>query len=99
MRKISVEVEQLESCAARMEEKNQDYLRNCNALFDAVELMSSVWKGEDNTAFTSKILSYESDFHQLHVLGNEYIDFLRNSAKSYRNTQQELASIVNGFQK
>ena len=25
MRKIAVEVEQLESCAARMEEKNQDY--------------------------------------------------------------------------
>ncbi len=99
MRKISVEVEQLESCAARMEEKNQDYLRNCNALFEAVDTMSNAWIGEDNTAFTSRISSYESDFHQLHVLGNEYIDFLRNSAKSYRNTQQELTTMVNGFSK
>ncbi len=82
-----------------MEEKNQEYLHNCNAMFEAIETMSKAWIGEDNTAFTSKIMSYESDFHQLHVLGNEYIDFLRNSAKSYRNTQQELTTMVNSFGK
>ena len=64
MRKIAVEVEQLESCAARMEEKNQDYLHN---------------------------------FRQLHLLASQYIDFLRNSARSYRNTQQELTSMINAL--
>ena len=43
MRKIAVEVEQLESCAARMEEKNQDYLHHCDLLFQSVETMSNAW--------------------------------------------------------
>ncbi len=97
MRKISVEVEQLESCAARMEEKNQDYLSHCNALFACVETMQNVWKGQDNTAFTNRISAYESDFRQLHMLASQYVDFLRNAARSYRNTQQELTSVVNGM--
>ena len=97
MRKIAVEVEQLESCAARMEEKNQDYLHHCDLLFQSVETMSNAWNGEDNRAFTSQIASYESNFRQLHRLAAQYIDFLRNSARSYRNTQQELTSMINAL--
>lgn len=97
MRKIAVELEQLEVCAARMEEKNQDYLMHCNALFASIEAMQNAWKGADNTAFTNQICSYESDFRQLSVLASQYVDFLRNAANSYRNTQQELASVANGL--
>lgn len=97
MRKITVEVEQLESCAARMEEKNQEYLTHCNSLFSSIEAMQNVWKGQDNTAFTNRIVSYESDFRQLHALASQYVDFLRNAARSYRNTQQELTAVVNGM--
>lgn len=95
MRNIYVEPEQLESCAARMDEKNQDYLRHVNEMFLAIETMASAWKGDDNTAFTAKITSYESNLRALHLIADEYQEFLRNSAKYYRNTQQELTSMIN----
>lgn len=97
MRKITVEAEQLESCAARMEEKSQDYNSHCNELFSAVDAMHSAWQGADNTAFTNRISSYESDFRSLHLLANEYCEFLRNSARAYRDTQDELTSLANSL--
>ena len=75
-----------------MEDKNQDYLRSLQELFQTVENMQNGWKGKDNTAFTSQIQRFESDFRQLSVLCGEYSDFLRNSARAYRDTQDELAS-------
>lgn len=99
MRKILVEPEQLESCAARMEEKNQDYERHTSELFNAVETMGTSWKGEDNAAFTSKIVSYESNFKTLHLLASEYADFLKESAKGYRQTQQEMVSMASSLWK
>ena len=66
MRRIAVEVEQLESCAARMEEKNQDYLHHCDLLFQSVETMSNAWNGEDNRAFTSQIASSASSSITIH---------------------------------
>ena len=46
----------------------------------------------DNLAFTTKLSALQSDFKQLSILCTEYIEFLRNSARSYRNTQDELTS-------
>lgn len=97
MRKIAVEVEQLEACATRMEEKNQAYLKNCDALFEAIDTMKQAWSGDDNHAFTSRIIAYESDFKQLHTLASEYTDFLRHTARSYRSMQQELITMANSL--
>ena len=88
MRKITVEPMQLEACAMRMEERNSSYLKNVATLFSAVDAMNAGWQGKDNLAFTTK----QSDFKQLSILCTEYIEFLRNSARSYRNTQDELTS-------
>ena len=90
MRSIKVEPEQLESCAARIEEKNQEYQRNCSNLFQACEVMSAAWQGEDNIAFTNQIAKYQPDFQQLAVLCGQYAEFLRAAARSYRSTQDEL---------
>jgi WXG100 family type VII secretion target len=92
MRQITVEPEQLEACAARMDERNDDYSRNCRDLFDSVEAMSAAWQGKDNTAFTSQISRFAADFRQLSMLCTQYTEFLRNSARAYRDTQDELAS-------
>ena len=97
MRTISVEPGQLESCAARMEDKNQDYLRCMQDLFAAVDMMSSAWKGKDNMTFTSQIERFETDFRQLSILCSQYSDFLRNSARAYRDTQDELTSQANAL--
>ncbi len=92
MRQITVEPERLEACAARMDERNEDYTRNYRELFAAVEAMSAAWQGSDNTAFTAQISRFEADFRQLSMLCAQYTEFLRNSARAYRQTQEELTS-------
>lgn len=95
MRKITVEPEQLEACAMRMNERNQDYLRDSDAFFQTVDNMSAAWKGKDNLAFTNRISRFQTDFRQMSVLCSQYAEFLKNSARAYRQTQDELVSQVN----
>jgi len=92
MRQITVTMNQLENCAMRMDEDNQAYIRSYEQLFEAIESMSNAWQGVDNNAFVSKITSYASDFKQMSLLCSEYSEFLKNTARSYRSTQEELAN-------
>lgn len=92
MRSIAVEPEQLESCAARIDESNQDYTRAYSQLFEAVDTMKAAWQGKDNTAFSNQIAKFQSDFREMSVLCGQYAEFLRSSAKSYRSVQDDLAS-------
>ena len=97
MKQITVTPEQLDSCAARMDEMNQEYVRNTHALFAAVEEMGSAWHGRDNTAFATQISSFQSDFREISVLCSQYTDFLRNSARAYRSTEEELMAAAQGL--
>ncbi len=99
MRSIQVEPEQLEACAARIEESNQDYTRAYTQLFESVDTMKAGWQGKDNTAFSNQISRYQSDFREMSVLCGQYAEFLRNSAKSYRQVQDDLASQANALAK
>jgi len=92
MRKIIVEPELLDACAVRMEQENQDYQRTFSQLFESVESMKAAWQGKDNTAFSAQIGKYEGDFRQMSILCTQYAEFLRNSARAYRQTQDELTS-------
>jgi len=97
MRKITVEPAQLESCAARVDQENQDYMRDANGIFEAVEAMAAAWSGSDNLAFTNRISRYQADFRQISLLCTHYADFLRNSARAYRETQDSLTSQANSL--
>ena len=92
MRKIFVEPEQILSCAARMENTNQDYLREINEFFTVVENMATSWQGKDNLTFTNRISKFDGDFKQLSLLCTQYIEFLRNSSHAYREVQDELVN-------
>lgn len=92
MRQIKVDPQQLEACASRMDEQNQDYQRTYAALFSAVETMKSSWQGKDNMAFSNQIEKFEGDFRELSVLCSQYAEFLRSSARAYREMQNDLAS-------
>ena len=92
MRSITVKPETLDACAARICEKNDAYLQHTQQLFEAVGAMSNAWQGEDNTAFTTQIGKFQGDFRQMSLLCTQYADFLRNSARAYREAQQELVS-------
>ena len=92
MRSITVRPETLDACAARMNEKNEAYVLHTRQLFQAVDLMGNAWQGEDNTAFATQIGKFQGDFRQMSLLCTQYADFLKNSARAYRETQQELVS-------
>ncbi len=92
MKRILVEPEQLEACASRMDQQNQNYQKSYAQLFNAVDTMQSAWTGRDNIAFSSRIRKFESDFRQMSVLCAQYSEFLRTSARAYRQTQDELTS-------
>ena len=87
-----VEPERLESSALKIEEANRDYDRTYQAIYTEVDKMSSSWKGKDNTAFTNQIKTFEDDLRQISIIMRQYADFLRNSARAYRETQDEIYS-------
>ena len=90
MRNIYVEPARLEDVASKVETANADYERLYKNLYAEVDKMSEAWSGKDNTMFVSQIRSYEHDFNQISIIMKQYIDFLRNSARAYRETQDEL---------
>lgn len=91
MRRITVEPEQLEASASRMDDSNQSYQRIYAQLFESVDTMKAAWEGKDNTAFSTQIRKFEGDFRELSVLCTQYSEFLRNSARAYREMQDDLA--------
>lgn len=92
MRQITVEVAQVENCANKIEEMANSYKQAYNQLFDEVDLMKNSWSGKDNQAFSTQIAGYEDDFNQLYILIYQYIEFLRASAKAYKQLQDELCA-------
>ena len=54
--------------------------------------MAATWSGKDNTAFVDQIKGFEDDFGKMHALMGKYVDFLRKSAKAYRDTQETVVS-------
>lgn len=92
MRTIMVEPNQLESAAANIENADSDYNRIYQAMYAEVDKMSSNWQGKDNTAFTSQIKSFEDDLRNISLVMREYADFLRVSARAYRQAQEEICA-------
>lgn len=92
MRTISVEPDRLEVAAANIENADSDYNRICQAMYSEVDKMSSSWQGKDNTAFTSQIKAFEDDLRKISISMRQYADFLRISARAYREAQEEIYS-------
>lgn len=90
MREIIVEPTRLEDSASKVESYDSDYQRVYSLLYEEVDKMASVWQGKDNTMFTNKIKEFEDDFRQISILLRQYAEFLRNTARAYRETQDEL---------
>lgn len=90
MRQIIVEPSRLEAVALKIEANEEEYKRLYQHLFQEVDKMESAWQGKDNVAFVNQIYSFQEDFHQISILLCQYADFLRNSARAYRETQDEL---------
>ena len=87
--RIQVEPQQIEQSANRIEEQCIAYEKAYRELYQCVETMQSVWKGKDNLAFATQIEGFQGDFLMMLRLLRQYIEFLRNSAASYRSVQED----------
>lgn len=92
MRSITVEPDRLESVAAEIESADSEYNRIYQAMYAEVDKMSSSWTGKDNTMFVSQIKDFEDDLRKISMIMREYADFLKRSARSYREAQDEIYS-------
>lgn len=91
-RTIQVTPEQLESTAGRIESLAADYKTQYENLYSETNAMASTWNGKDNTAFVDQIAGFKDDFQKMHALMLNYADFLRKSAKAYRETQETVVA-------
>ena len=90
MNRITVQPEQLIACAGSLEQRNEEYERDCLSLFRTVEEMNAVWQGEDNAAFAEEIGLFQKDYRQIQSLCAQYAQFLRNAAASYESAQAQI---------
>lgn len=91
-RTIQVTPEQLETTAGRIEGLAADYQTQYNNLYSETSAMASTWSGKDNVAYTDQIAGFKDDFEKMHTLMLNYADFLRKSAKAYRDTQDTIVT-------
>ena len=91
-RNIQVTPEQLETTAGRIESMATEYKTQYQKLYSETDAMASTWSGKDNVAFVQQIAGFKDDLEKMHTLMNQYADFLRKSAKTYRDTQDAVTS-------
>lgn len=91
-RDIQVTPEQLEAAAGRIEGLAGEYKTQYEQLYSETNSMASTWSGKDNVAFTDQIAGFKDDFQKMHTLMLNYADFLRKSAKAYRETQDTVVN-------
>ena len=101
---IQVTPELLESTAGKIEGLAGDYKTQYDQLYSETNAMASTWNGKDNVAFVDQIAGFKDDFEKMnsermaddfekmHTLMLEYADFLRKSAKGYRDTQDNVVA-------
>lgn len=92
MSKITVDPARLESAAQKMDGQASEYATQYKKLFSEVNAMGAAWKGADNTAYVTQIQGFEEDFKNMYDLLMKYSEFLKLSAKMYRDTQNEIIS-------
>lgn len=90
--KIVVDPAQLDSTAAQIENQAADYEQIFNQLFSEVGALGSAWQGKDNQAYVQQIEGFRDDLQQMAQLMRDYAEFLKTSAKTYRDTQESVAS-------
>lgn len=91
-RTIQVTPELLESAAGKIESLAGDYKTQYDQLYSETNAMASTWSGKDNVAFVDQIAGFKDDFEKMHTLMLEYADFLKKSARGYRDTQDGIVS-------
>lgn len=87
--RINVDPARLDACAVHIEQQIVSYEKTYHRLFQEVDAMGTSWQGKDNLAFVQQIKGFQSDFYKMATFMREYSNFLKLSAKLYRETQDD----------
>lgn len=95
MESIKVTPENLIAKAGQVDSEAREYYNEYRGLLSDVEsLTGSDWTGEDANKFREKVEGFEPDFNKMKKLMNEYAIFLREAAKNYQNTQENVIASI-----
>lgn len=87
---IRVTPEMLESAATSIESLANEYKAQYTELYSTTGSLAQTWSGADNVAFTNQIDGFKDDLEKMYTLMNRYAEYLRATAKSYRETQEAI---------
>lgn len=88
--KILVTPEMLEQAATSIESLANEYKAQYTELYSTTGSLASTWSGADNVAFVNQIEGFKDDLEKMYTLMNRYAQYLRTTAKSYRDTQDSI---------
>ncbi len=91
-RVIQVTPKYLETAAGKIEGLAADYKAQYDALYQETGALAATYSGKDYKAFTDQIAGFKDDFEKMKTLMLNYADFLRKSARTYRNTQDTVTA-------
>ena len=89
---IGADYNEIHSAAKQISNAANDYNSNVRELYNIVDNLESVWKGDDNVAFINTVNSYKKDILALGTVVNNYAIFLESSATGVENTQNEISN-------
>lgn len=87
-----VDPTRLEAVGSKIEEQTADYSKMYQQLFTEVQAMKKAWQGADNIAYTTQIEGFREDLEKMKKLLEQYSIFLKESAKIYKRTQEDVIS-------
>lgn len=87
---IKVTPEILRDTARSIEDLAKNYQELYNELFGKTARLSEVWSGDDNVAFTDRIAGFKPDLENMYELMTRYVNYLRQTAQAYEDTQKEV---------
>lgn len=88
--KIVVETAQLDAASTKVSELATNYKGEYDKLYKLVSELQNSWAGTDNTAYTTQIEGFKDDFEKMYALMEDYASFLKETAKKYRETQEQI---------
>ena len=89
---IGADYNEIHSAAKQISNAANDYNSNVLELYNIVDNLASVWKGDDNVVFINTVNSYKRDILALGTVVNNYAIFLESSATGVENTQNEISN-------
>lgn len=95
MESIKVTPENLIAKAGQVDSEASKYYSEYRGLLSDVQTLTGTdWTGEDAKEFREKVEGFEPDFNKMKELMNEYANFLREAAKNYQNTQENVRATI-----